>query len=306
MKKILIISQPFFSEGLRNVTKEMNIATITVLSLDDPNWKSINFIQKIIFVNEFDIIHFFNGKTKLFHFLSYRFLSHTKIINHFIGTDLYRIINKNWLKKWKLRLCSKVSQTIAISTLLHKELQELKIPSKIINFINYDIKKINYLFPNKKKAIAYITSNNKFFFNYHKLYKLAIDFPDTEFTWCPYKIKKDERIPNNVKCIEHISQKFFIKELEKNKVFLRLTIHDGFPNTLLEALSIGRWVIWSFNFNYVSSYCTYSDLKNIFNFLINKTNPNIDGEDYILNNFNLNIIREQFLGLYETALKGKK
>ncbi|MBC8525431.1 MAG: glycosyltransferase [Candidatus Cloacimonetes bacterium] len=300
--RILIIAQPAFVNGLKFITKELSNMYIKVLPFDDRLWEGKNIIQKMIFIKKFDIIHFFRGRTTLVHFLSYRIFSRTKIINQFIGTDLYRILNKGCFKKSKLRLCSRISLTIATGEILHNELNALKIKNKTLDFINNDIKKTNYNFPIEKRAIAYLPSYKKTFFNRKILYQLALDFPDTEFTWFPYSREKDEKIPPNVNCIDYIPRHKILSRLEENKVFLRISKHDGLPNTLLEALSIGRWVVWSYPFKYVSTFHSYEVLKNKFNNLINRKKPNVEGEKFVLENYNIKVISKEFEKIYKETL----
>jgi hypothetical protein len=211
-------------------------------------------------------------------------------------------LKKSWLKKFKLKLCSKIALTTTTGYILHEEFNELKIKNKVLNFVNFELKKQNYKFPEKKRAIAYLPSDRKIFYNHKTLFKLALDFPDTEFIWFPYIKEKNEDIPTNVHCIDYVPRQDLFSEIGKNKVFLRISEHDGLPNTLLEALSIGRWAIWSFPFEFVSSFKSYEQLKTEFNILINRTEPNILGEQYILENFNINYVRKNFNKFYSAIL----
>lgn len=300
--KILIISQPAFVNGLKLITKDFSEFSFEILSFNNKNWIGKSFLSKLIFLKDYDIIHFFRGRTKLFHFLLFRFLSKTKIVNHFIGTDLYRILKNNNFKKMKLKLCSKLSVTVSTGMILHKELNELKIKNEVLNFVNYDLKKNEYVFPKNKRAIVYLPSDKKVFFNQKTLFKLALDFPETEFAWFPYIKEKKEDLPTNVHCFDYISEQDLFSEMAKNKVFLRISEHDGLPNTLLEALSIGRWVIWTFPFKFVSNFNSYEQLKTEFDKLINKTESNIEGEKFVLENFNLDSVKKNFKEFYSSVL----
>lgn len=298
-KKILIVVHPGFAETLRNITSQIDSFQIDVISFKDMHWRGKKLRQRVQLAKKYDILHFFWGYAKIFDFLVYKYWGRLKIINHFIGTDLFHLINSR-KKRLELRLCSKISKFIVVGHILNHDLNELNIKNEIVYIMNQDIKKLDYSFPHENRAIAYIPSTRKSFFQHQYLVKLAKDFPQVQFTWFPYKTNPDEEIPSNVVCKIYIEKSKVLEEMGKHKIFLRLAIHDGgAPLSLIEAMSIGRWVIWSFSLDWVNTVKSYDNLRFTFETLIQKEKPNKAAEDFVLDKFNMRAIVEGFISLYD-------
>jgi hypothetical protein len=219
-----------------------------------------------------------------------------------MGTDLFNMINKSYLKRLELKFCSSIAKYIVVGKILKDDLKTLNINSEIVYIINHDLKKTKYTFPIERKAIAYIPSTRKKFFQQALLKQLAIDFPNVLFTWFPYQKELEENLPHNINCISYIKKQSVLSEMMKNKIFIRLPIHDGgAPLSLIEALSIGRWAIWSFNFRHVCTSNNYPELKTNFEKLINKEEANTKAENFVLEEFKMTHITNGFLKLYKNT-----
>jgi hypothetical protein len=297
-KKILIITHPGFLNTIIRIINKLDSGDIKVISFRDRMWRGKTLIQRGKLLKNYDCVHFFWGKVKIIDFLIFRFYSKVKIINHFMGTDLYNTL-KSKRKTFELKLCSKLSTILVVGYILNEELNSIGIDNEIVYIINHEVKKTDYNFPKEQKAIVYIPSARKKFFNYDMLFRLAEENADTEFTWFPYEKEENEILPENVKAIKYINNTEIPDKFIENKVFIRIPVHDGgAPLSLIEALNVGRWCIWSFEMEGAEMIQDYDGLKQKFTKLISKTEPNTKGEDYVVSEFNFDRIVNGFKQIY--------
>ncbi|MDD3044937.1 MAG: hypothetical protein PHF33_05715 [Candidatus Delongbacteria bacterium] len=278
--------------------KDISSVDARVVSFKDKIWKGKNILRRIILLNNYDCVHFFWGNVKIFDFLFYRIFSGVKIINHFMGTDLHNIL-KSKRKTLELRMCAIISKIVVVGYVLSEELSEIGINNDIVYIINHEVVKKEFTFPDDRKVIAYIPSTRKTFFRHDFLLKLSEDHPDIKFTWFPYTKEADEYVPKNVSVIPYIQKDQVLTEMQKHKIFIRIPIHDGgAPLSLIEALNIGRWCIWTFNMENVNKIDSYNDLKSNLEKLIEKNDYNMKGEVFVLEHFDFPKIVAGFTELY--------
>ncbi|MDA3885284.1 MAG: hypothetical protein PF638_06780 [Candidatus Delongbacteria bacterium] len=301
-KKILIITHPGFKIGIQNVARSLNEFTIDVYSFKDKEWRNRSIFSRFSLVRKYNIVHFFWGYAKIFDFIIYRLLGNSKIINHFIGTDLYNIIKRSFLKRTELKLCSYLSNFSCVSSILSEDLRKINIQSSILPFVNQNIKKRNLNYPLENRIMVYLPSERKKFFKHDMLLKLAKEMKDINFTWFPYKKDPNEILPDNISTIERIERENMFNTFNEHKIFIRIPEHDGLPNTILEALSMGRWVIWSYEMNNVTKVNNYDELYQSVKFMIENPNPNVEGADFVINNYSFKHICELFNKNYRELL----
>lgn len=298
-KKILIIAHPGFSDTIEYIVKDISSADVRVISFKDKIWKGKNIFRRVALLKNYDCVHFFWGNVKIFDLLFYRIFSGVKLINHFMGTDLYNTL-KSKRKTIELLLCSKICKIVVVGYVLSEELTKIGIKNDIVFIINHEVVKQDFTFPADRKVIVYIPSTRKAFFRHDFLTRLANEFSDIEFTWFPYTKGTDEDLPKNVSVISYIHKEEVLAEMQKHKIFIRIPIHDGgAPLSLIEALNIGRWCIWTFNMEYVNKITSYSDLKSNLMQLIEKNDHNHKGEEFVIEHFNFQKIVEGFIDLYK-------
>jgi hypothetical protein len=289
-KRVLCICRSVeFKEGLSNIFSELPDIEALVINKDDRVWNG-SFISKLKLLRNFDILYLFWAETEIIKLLFFK-LANVKIINHFIGTDLYRIIKKR--RFTRLKIVSWITDILCVSSLLRDELKEFGIRARVLHFTNLELKlqKINY--PTDKKAIVYLPESRKKFYNYESVISLAKSFPEIEFILFPFLLT-DEILPENVSTEAHIEREDMFEFLSNCRVFIRFTIHDGLPNTLLEALSIGRWCIWSFDFKNTAKAANLDELLSQFNTLIKNETYNSDAVEFIQANYSYSQIKENY------------
>jgi len=300
MKKVLIISHPNFTNGLKIIASEIPGISADVISFKGNLFEKKSLFEKGRLLSNYDIVHFFWAYIRLFDLLYFKLFLRKRIINNFIGSDLYKILSEGgFRKRTELRLCSHLSEYAVTGGILKNELNELGINSVRVDFINSEIRKREYTYPSEKVAAVYLPSMSKDFYNFHFLLKLAENFPDVEFIWFPYKREMNEKLPGNITTVEYVEHEKIFSFFNEVRVFIRLPLHDGLPNTLIESLNIGRWAIWSSDHYGVSKAENYDELAEHFSILIEKEEPNIDAEKYVTEQYNLKKISWNFSELYK-------
>ena len=297
-KKILIISNPGFENGFKQLSRNIEHFSIEVISFKNKLWIGKSTYSRIKFLKEYDAVHFFWANRKFFDLLMYRIFAGVKIINHFIGSDFYfNIKKKSFRKLLELKLCSFISEFLVVGDILEKEMIKFGYKSQRIDFINQDIKEREISKPRENKIVVYLPSDKKKFFRFNQLVKLANDFPETKFIWFPFK--KEEDLSKNIIQYERLAKEQVFEEMETAKIFIRLAEHDGLPNTVIEALNVGCHVIWTFDMPFVNKIHSYDELKSDVENLLKKEEINKGGIDYVIEKFNRKKIKEDLLKFYE-------
>ncbi len=241
----------------------------------------------------------------MYSFLSKRYiftkLFRKKNICHWIGTDVFEILNDENLKK-KFNLINKfIDINVAVTENLIFELKTLGIDSKLMPIVS-NLDDINVVpFSKNFSVFTYIPENRLEFYNYDVILELIKNNPDVKFFVIANSGKGLHKY-DNVEYVKWCND--VIKYYYQSTVILRIPKHDGLSLTVLEALSCGRQVIWNFPF----PYCHYSppDFNSIQNILDElKKNPllNVEGSRYVKEKFSLSkIVKNDLFNLYDEVL----
>jgi glycosyltransferase involved in cell wall biosynthesis len=111
--------------------------------------------------------------------------------------------------------------------------------------------------------MTYIGDSRQEFYGINQFKLLAEHFPQVEFKLFGVK-KPIVELPSNVKVFGWVSADEFQSQLRSTPIFLRLTEHDGFSLSVIEALSYGCEVMWTFPYEY--SYQATSNEELILTF----------------------------------------
>ena len=218
-----------------------------------------------------------------------------KIAIYFIGTDIEHF-NKNdsdqnkkiinYIKKNNcILLCESKFMQNYIYNFLNLECKIVPMPIK-----NKDIFKNGFIFPNDNLHIGiYMPNDRKDFYNHSVILKIIEKCPNFKFYYfCNggYKISKEDINYDNIT--------YFENEISMNDLYskvnclIRITDHDGEPQTGVESMMLGKYFI----FNQDMKYCKNigNDKSNYVNNTINFLNDihsnlifNKEASDYYLN-----------------------
>ena len=217
-----------------------------------------------------------------------------RIIVHWIGTDVYNAVTK-YKSKF---ITKKYKYLIDVHAVVHSRLaselnsidvdcQELPLPYYKL----YDIKPL----PEQKKILVYMPDSRNDFFGKIVIDKLIDYFPELEFVVLPNSGKDYDK--TNVTCLSWVDD--MEKVYRDVTTLIRLPFHDGLPNSVIEALSMGRFVIYSHEFPHCEYAKSFEEVKKKLEHLVEKRSPNQMGSDYVKTTYDKNKIIKRLLQVYE-------
>lgn len=242
--------------------------------------------------DEFDLFHLISSPLTVIKKLN---KYNKPILYHWIGTDVYRLINDSFIKKLLKKNLINLSnvKNLAVSENLKAELAEQKISTDIL-----PLTKLNFVdeippLPERLTVLAYVPENRWDFYNGDLILKLAEKFPEINFHLLAAD-KKSSGLPNvfTYGFIEDVTQLYI-----KCSVLIRITEHDGLPKMVLEALYYGRYVLWSEAFPHCFKVNNLDDCTAALNKLKSDAKLNLKGKEYIEKNFNTNNILHDYFNL---------
>lgn len=171
-----------------------------------------------------------------------------KVVIHWIGTDVLNAVQNDDGRK---RDNSPLVINLAGSELLQTELEQIGICASVVPIVPCNIEFDVCPMPSRHAVLSYIPQNRESFYGMEILKKVAKEFPDIQFHIVSNNGLNDtERLENVV--YEGMLNPKQMKELYKNcSVLFRYPQHDGLSMMVLEALGMGRTVIYKYPFPYV-------------------------------------------------------
>ncbi len=273
---ILVISWKYFKEGFNELFGANNSFECVER---DSVWKKMPLYSRLRYANKFDVLHYFPGKIHLLEVILMKILG-IKIILHFIGTDVMKLLGSK-RKRFRLKLFQLLGcRIVAVHKRLIDELKSVGINAALVPFVNRVLKDNEAPLPDKFSVIAYVPKKRETHFRMELIEKAALAFPDVQFTVFPNDYQNKD-VPNIVS-IPYIPHDRVIKEICRHSAFLRLTVHDGLPNTVLEALSCARPVIWSFDHEYCYTVTNEEQLFSSIKQIKNQKQLNTEGKHFVL------------------------
>jgi hypothetical protein len=115
----------------------------------------------------------------------------------------------------------------------------------------------------RMQVLTYIPESRMNFYGWQQVRKLASDFPNVVFLVFGTTFCTDD-FPENISLQGWVSESDFRREMEKSAVFLRLTEHDGYSVSVMEALAAGCEVLATHPFEHCSLITPNSSLSEVF------------------------------------------
>ena len=282
---------------VKSLAAKMDKVGCTTQYIDIEDWRGRNLWEMGKIFNRFDVIHYYQGRTKIFEFLLAKIL-HKHVVNTFIGTEVLHLLNGRKKKKLEAKICALLAdKTLSGFHLLKDELSTLGIKSELFHFSNRSLRMNVKPLPQHFTIFSYIPRDRPLFYGWDMVYTLAQEMADIQFLIAGADSLGTEwsELPNITFLGWHDS---IIPFIEKSSVVLRLTKHDGLGCTVLEALSCGRYVIRTFPFPYCYQASTYEEVKGIILKLKKNCSLNIEGAQYVVEHFNDRVIVDNLLRIY--------
>jgi glycosyltransferase involved in cell wall biosynthesis len=281
--KIAIIGNSHFGPILTKQLSEFD--KNNSYSFYDTNGKKLDKIKFALNLPFTDVVYSLSASISGGGALNLALKFKKRIVQHFIGSDVLSAIEDFKNNKINQELVTR-SQYLVVSLWLKDELKEIGIETTLTHH-NLFKKFVTVKESNFFSVLTYIPKQNPKFYGIDEFIKLANDFPNIEFKVAG--IDSYKNLPSNIKCLGWINM---MEELQHSTVFIRNTKHDGFPFSIVEALSLGKIVFFrNYKYPFVNSFKDYNDLKNQFvkiidDFENNTLKINYEAIEYVKENFN--------------------
>lgn len=293
--KVAVVSFPLFVDALSKKLRQRQICCSAIT-----DWDKRSLAKKFQILRQNDIVHFLNAKNSLTECLLAK-LTGTAVINHWIGTDVLRA-STNPVRALKARICAKLmEESLAVSSLLQTELKNIRVKSRVVPFCRLSPERRVAPLPEKFTVLTYLNPRKPEFYGAEIIRQLAYRFPEVEFRILA--LQTLGQVSPNIRCLGW--REDVLQQLKQSSVLVRMTKHDGLPNMILEALSCGRQVIWSFDFPFCHKAHNLKEAGEILSRLIRDCPLNTEGADYVVQTYSQDTIIQDIIRVYEKLHRDK-
>ncbi len=271
-------------------------------------FKEYNRFFEIVSENEAEILYYIYGTSLSLKNINYWLSCSKVIVFHWIGTDVIELMNQSSLSfKARLSICIKRLFLKHRKNFLHlasapwlcEELKEIGIFSHFLPITTLSKSVVNVIDVTRERNIDFLSYVPQSRFNFYGgdiIVKIAKNIPNRKFVIIVPDAESQSSIelsgiPNNVMLLPRMSFDAVQKLMAKTKVFLRLTKHDGLSLSVLEAMNNACQVLWTYQFPFVIQTKT-STLSDDVSSVVEKWSPNIQGRDYVRENFQAEVVYE--------------
>lgn len=238
--KVIISGLPLFSHRLAQDLQEFDPnSKFTFLDTYNSKLDQLKFLWMVPFC---DLVISMNGVSDGSGSLNWVLFWKKKLILQWMGTDallaMERMKDNSILRKY-----IDYAENHVDSPWLEKEVRSLNIktkqvPFKYVNPVNL-IEKYDDV-----SVITYIAGPRAQFYGFERIQKMATKFPEISFHIYGMDRPEEEQRENLI-FYGWTTAEEFNEGLRKSAIFVRLTEHDGFSISILEALANGCEVIWT-------------------------------------------------------------
>jgi glycosyltransferase involved in cell wall biosynthesis len=288
--KVGFIGPDYHTKLIRSQLEKRGVQT-TILERDNINLSELRGL---------DVIHAIYA----FHDVPMVILSKLfgkKVLCHWIGSDVLSLNNLFYrLQATVLNLF--VDRHIAGSENLSFELKKFRITSDVVPIVPEMFAGKLKPLPKQFSILAYLPSNRYELYNAKDIIKLAEQMHNTRFFIVG---TNGENLPK-LKNVTYLGWVKMETLYPKVTVLLRIPKHDGMSLMVLEALSAGRYVVYSNPFPFCHDFVDINETKLYINKLKQTNKPNIGGYHFVKANFSADKIIKKIIDIYKNMLKYKR
>jgi glycosyltransferase involved in cell wall biosynthesis len=282
---VVIIGNPYFSEKLAaGLNKYNSRKKYIFLQTEGSYWGKLKFVASLLFA---DVVYLVGGDIYSSKLIDISLWARKNVIMHWIGSDVLTAVKKFHGSKINSKYIKMVRHFSEIEW-IYEELKSIGIESEIVKIAaieHVEEEKIPELF----SVLTYIGKGREVFYGIESIIMLAYDFPNIKFVVAGisnYASHAD--LPANIIFIGWVDDMTI--HYKNSSIYLRLVEHDGLAFSVLEALSMGRYVGYTQKLPATKYVKTYDDLKE---FLIDAhlkyvkgiLQPNKAGCDFVRDNY---------------------
>ncbi len=221
---------------------------------------------------------------------------------HWVGTDVLLVL-RNPLHRWWfgaiINRC--IDRHLVVSENLGAELATLGVKTQHIPLISDttwgDVEHL----PEQFTILAYLPAKRGRFYGAPIVYEIAKRNPQ----WKVYVVGRDPT-PHG-KALSNVYELGAWVDMSKVypevSVLVRPTVHDGLPRMILEALSRGRYVVFSRPFPHCSVGKTVEEVEQALRELAERNEPNLAGAAYVRKTYTKERTTRSLVEVFSDVLK---
>ena len=298
--RLLYNGLPYFTEKLVNELNAFDSKNQYVfLNTYQSKWAQIKFILCLPFCKK---VISMNGVSDKSGSLSWAIRLKKPLIMQWQGTDVLllkeRIENKTVLNTY---LNYSIHYTDA--TWLQKELHELGIEAKLLPYKSLiPIKEtIQY---NEISMLTYLGKGSESFYGWEVILETMRSFQDIHLYVMGTDGEGLEKLPN-ITFLGWVDKDEVVEQYKKSPIFIRMTEHDGYSLSIMEALSFGLEIIWNNTHERTNFANNTKELKDSIIQLKDKIKSrsfksNTENQNWVKENLNRNEVLKNYI---ETVTK---
>jgi glycosyltransferase involved in cell wall biosynthesis len=300
---ILINGLPLFSKRLADDLNAFD-ATSKFIFCDTYNSKlqQLKFLALLPFA---DVVISMNGVTDNSGSLNAVLKLNKKLIMQWQGTDSLLAMERYKNGTIKRDYIDHAFHFVD-SPWLFDEVTSVNCKPQQVPFKFADEKKtvVNY---NGLSGMTYIADNRQAFYGIHQFKAVAENNPTIEFKLFGV-VNPEVQLPSNVKSFGWVPSDVFQNHLRETPIFFRLAAHEGFPVSVIEAMSFGCEVIMTSPYANSHQAKTNEEVLNAFEkvkqIVANRNlTPNYDLINMVKSDYNKDVILRGYIEKIKSVVK---
>jgi glycosyltransferase involved in cell wall biosynthesis len=212
-------------------------------------WNS-SILSSVQMLRRADVIYFLYGsalKNVLLAFVL-RVVLRKRLYVHFIGTDALCFQSQSGWSRLGWSLAIKMAHRIFAVTPLLVERLSPHLNVELLPLVFNDLENSFYPYPETFSILVYLPPGRPDFYGRQLVTRLIDDFPDCRFIILGDQ--DDGMARTNVEQLSIDYSRNMDELYRRTTALLRITLHDGLSNMVMESLARGRQVVWTQSFPY--------------------------------------------------------
>ncbi|MGV3629943.1 MAG: hypothetical protein ACO1O6_01980 [Bacteroidota bacterium] len=248
-------------------------------------WGKIKFMLLLPFTR---VVISFNGPTDKSGSLDWVIRLRKKLVIQWMGTDAQHAVQRLENKTIDRKYIDYASAHFVDFSILEHDVARLGIQPEWLNFKTLESHgaEKNY---DELMVLSYVPHNRQSYYGMPWICELAAENPDIIFTLIGLSESEFETTPN-MRLLGWTPEEETRELMRTHAVFLRLTEHDGFSLSVLQAMSFGAEVCWTFPYEKTHYTPDLEILKSTFTAVCDQINarnlaPNTEVRNFVLSSF---------------------
>ena len=209
----------------------------------DTYFSKKELVKCLLEFNKADLIYSMNGSLLPSGIFDKAIRKKIPLVMHWMGTDVLKAI-KAKKDELMLKQYAEYAHHATEVSWLQQELLEVDINAQLIPYVVMTAPEEPPAWGEQFEVLTYLGKDREKFYGWHKVRALAKALPAINFNIVGTQLEGEE-LPKNVTAHGWVNNMDEFRS--RSTVLLRLTEHDGLANTVLEALSWGRYVLFTYN-----------------------------------------------------------